>query len=428
MRKLMVFLVGALALLVLWSCSFRINHKPGDVELIKPGNGDVVSRFPTFVWKASDPDIDDKLEWNLHIIPSGGKDYLLATGTMNPDSEASWTVPKKKPLNKGNFEWYVLVKDIDGTTNQSKKISFSTKDMPPQVTLVSPVGDRMSTHRVTFKWNMSDPENDNISAKLYVSTSASKVEKMSDDALMYNGTNPSTTLTLESGKTYYWKIFVEDKYGATDVSNTASFMTGNQPPQVTLVSPVGDRMSTHRVTFKWNMSDPENDNISAKLYVSTSASKVEKMSDDALMYNGTNPSTTLTLESGKTYYWKIFVEDKYGATDVSNTASFMTGNQPPQVTLLKPTTGSSVTASPTLEWSVEDEDDATLTSYLYLSMNPNLVENESISALATTVITSGPSTVKYEALDLKAGVYYWKVKVTDCSTSVTKESTFLVEK
>ncbi len=328
MRKFVVFLAGILVFFVLGSCSFRINHGLGDLELIKPIDGEKVSRFPTFVWKASDPDRDDKLSWKLYVEPDSSKSILMATGTMNPGLEASWTVPESSPLDKGEFKWYV---------------------------------------------------------------------------------------------------FVEDMGGATKTSKTASFVTENGTPEVTLMSPKsGENMDTHKVTLSWEMIDPENDKVVARLYVSTSKSKVISMSGITPKYEGTNSSTTLVLDPFKTYYWRVYVKDIYGADDLSDVASFTTGNKAPHVNLLKPTPGSSTDASPTIEWYVKDEDDDALTSYLYLSTNQNLVENE--SALVYSTKTTGPSNITYKVSNLSSGIYYWKVKVTDGSTSVTKESTFSVEK
>lgn len=189
---------------------------------------------------------------------------------------------------------------------------------PGTVTLSSPTNNNTcfqgsvisgeTTSSVTFVWNAAD------NAESY----QIKITNLSTNTSTSHAINGlSYTISLTMNVYYSWNVKAVNANGTTDSENWNFYLSGTPassyaPAPADLVSPASEAVissngaSTVDVSFQWIGNDPDNDIESYDVYLDDSNASVKILSAV------TDISTTQTLASGKTYYWKVVTKDKAG--------------------------------------------------------------------------------------------------------------------
>ncbi|MGH7495681.1 MAG: hypothetical protein ACREOO_25270 [bacterium] len=128
-----------------------------------------------------------------------------------------------------------------------------------------------------------------------------------------------TDTNLDPGTRYYYRLYVFDTAGNSTGSNIVQATTpANESPQpVSLSQPVSDPAAT-ALTLTWS-SSAETDFGSYRLYRSGS-SPVDTTSAPVTVINsaGTTQYRDASVLANTTYYYRVFVYDKYGLSAGSN--------------------------------------------------------------------------------------------------------------
>ena len=141
-------------------------------------------------------------------------------------------------------------------------------------------------------------------------------------------TTPVHAILLEKGKAYYWRVKATDSKNASSAySSTFSFYTegtavSNHAPFLPqLVLPINNTiLNGTSTTLKWSATDVDtNDTLSFDVYLGTETSPTTKIADN-------KPVTSIdaSLQSNKTYYWKVVVRDNKGGETNGQLWSFRT--------------------------------------------------------------------------------------------------------
>ncbi len=186
---------------------------------------------------------------------------------------------------------------------------------PPTVPLlVYPTNNLLCIeNEVDFEWQpATDPNGDNIAYEVEIAkdkafTGAGKVSQITQ------GT--SVTVSLERGIAYYWRVRAVDSFAAAgEFSPINSFYVEGEgvsnylPFTPTLVSPEMDGSITGtEVMLKWAADDIDVDVLMYDIYYSSENPPATMLSEDL-----TETSITASVESGKTYYWRVVVKDEKG--------------------------------------------------------------------------------------------------------------------
>ncbi len=99
----------------------------------------------------------------------------------------------------------------------------------------------------------------------------------------------------------------------------SSCVPSNQPPTISNMQPSGSGIQPDedmKVTLSWSASDPEGDPITYDLYFGESEDAMSQQLRDS-----TVTSYDVTVEWGKTYYWKVVAKDSAG-NSTEKSASF----------------------------------------------------------------------------------------------------------
>jgi fibronectin type 3 domain-containing protein len=197
---------------------------------------------------------------------------------------------------------------------------------------------RINVNSPPFDVTVFEPEVDVATAALRLSWTAardadfSKYEvRRSDEAFVHQGSSliatirePNTNQLIDSNvvpeKTYYYRVYVVDGLGLRSESNMVSGTTGENvaPTPVILAQPTQGATATLRLSWTAN-ADADFD--SYRIYRST----VSPVDTTQVPIQIIGQQATTTFDSaglaGTTYYYRVFVFDKFGASAGSNQVS-----------------------------------------------------------------------------------------------------------
>jgi hypothetical protein len=178
---------------------------------------------------------------------------------------------------------------------------------------------------VNFQWNAST---DDDSSTITYLVEVSKSSTFSTIAQSKNVTSTSTTIPLDKGTIYYWRVKATDSEGlSSNPSSGNEFYTeglGDSnylPFSPVLVAPdLGSTVQTSTTTLQWTASDVDNDTLTYDVYFGTNENPTTVVSANQTA----NSYTTPTLTSSTKYYWKIVVKDGKGGQTIGQVWNFVT--------------------------------------------------------------------------------------------------------
>jgi len=283
------------------------------------------------------------------------------------------------------------------------------KALEPVRLLAAIVSEPPEAAAVTLRW--SQTQEDEFSAyRLYRSEGAT-VD--STDRQIHSATSKTaidhTDGEVIEGRTYAYRVYVEDSFGRQAGSNTWSTELPNlrPPAAVTLNTPAA--ISSSRIALEWSQS-ADLDFAAYRIYRNESGTVSEE--DDliatitdvnAIYYDDTG------LRENRNYYYRVYAVDEGGLTARSNEVNARTlNNAPTPVTLSEPTDIS--TSRIALEWSQSQDDD--FASYkLYRNETGAVTEDDLLVAEITNIHTN-----YYDDTGLEENTtYYYRVYTTDIS-------------
>ncbi|WP_028888084.1 fibronectin type III domain-containing protein [Tenacibaculum ovolyticum] len=198
-------------------------------------------------------------------------------------------------------------------------------DAPTKVDLIYPTQNLLCIdNTISFDWSdATDENNDDISYKI----------EFSDTREMANVTKTETantstkSITLDKGIAYYWRVTAIDGKGKSgEVSLVNAFYTkgvgetNTVPFTAEIVSPVNEASlgaGTVSVDLKWKGADSNtNDTLKYEVYFGETTDLTLLEGDVTVLIKN------VTIESGKTYYWKINTIDNSGAKSIGQVWSF----------------------------------------------------------------------------------------------------------
>lgn len=199
---------------------------------------------------------------------------------------------------------------------------------PGVVTLLSPTDNSIclkgslissDTASVAFVW----------SSATYADSYQLKIENLNTHELfVYKTSELSYTVNLSSGTPFAWYVVSVNSASETTSSKWKFFLAGSgsisyAPFPATLLSPASgitinsNGANSAQVTFQWSGSDVDNDIASYSVYLDNTNATTQVVNSQ------TETTITKTLQSGKTYYWKVLTTDKAGNTSFSEIYSFI---------------------------------------------------------------------------------------------------------
>jgi hypothetical protein len=281
-------------------------------------------------------------------------------------------------------------------------------------------GVSSSTATVSFSWSAATNA---TSYDLSVTNGATNAVSTKN-----NITGTSTTIDLERGQTYSWKVTSKNKSSSTADSPTWSFTLASMPGVSTLSLPennqdceVGEvNGDVASVSFSWKIAENTDYYELVLINQNTNEPSIFTPSED-LDPDPDIFSTSIELDRAQAYTWKVVAKNCVNSNTSEEWEFYLAGEAeqnaaPFAASAVSPTPGSTATPTEgkvTIEWDASDPDEDALTYTLEVSTS------DSFAAADTTSFAD--LTEKSQAVDVTSGVYYWRVTVADESISVTSD-------
>jgi hypothetical protein len=180
-------------------------------------------------------------------------------------------------------------------------------------------------NNVEFKWNAAtDAEGNSISYNIEVSENSS-FSPISHSTV---SSSTSTTISLNKGKSYYWRIKAKDNKSAeSEYSSVSHFLTEGEgvsnhlPFAPVLVAPdLNAEIAGTSTILSWTASDVDNDVLTFDVYLDSNSDSTTKVAENQTIT--TYEASGLTAAT--TYYFKVVVKDDKGGVTIGQIWSFST--------------------------------------------------------------------------------------------------------
>lgn len=194
---------------------------------------------------------------------------------------------------------------------------------PSAVNLQFPTQDLLCIdNTIDFNWSdTTDPESDPVSYNLIIASDRALTNVVENRTV----STSQLSITLEKETAYYWKVDALDTNNnlATSSSVYAFYTKGegtvNYAPFTSeLLTPTNNgQVSAGSLNLTWNASDTNTtDTLTYEVFFGEN-STLTMVAGDV-----TAKTYAVTVETGKTYSWKINVADQHGAKSIGEVWTF----------------------------------------------------------------------------------------------------------
>jgi hypothetical protein len=241
--------------------------------------------------------------------------WLVGNSSAGSDSVLNFAVG-----NEASYNVTALVYNSTDTSRISWNVTVegNSQVIPDVPVLASPSnGSTDVASTLLLRWN-------SVSSAEFYDLQVSQSSSFSSLTLEKRVTSTSEEVTLETGKTYYWRVRAGNQAGTSNYSSYWSFTTAAVqllPGEVVLVYPERNQKNLPRnITFVWRSAERSD---SYRLIIST-----DKQFRTIVYDESTNSDTSRTvnaLQIKKNHWWKVIAVNNNGETS-SEVRQFATGS------------------------------------------------------------------------------------------------------
>ncbi|MDO6811640.1 hypothetical protein [Tenacibaculum soleae] len=227
----------------------------------------------------------------------------------------------KKVINKIALFSVSLFIACGGSTSKEPEV---VNEAPSTVNLVYPTENLLCIdNTVVFDWSdATDANNDNIRYKVEFSNSRDMAVIVKTETV----SSSTKSITVDKGVAYYWRVTAVDSKGKAGIPSSVNAFytkgegeTNTAPFTAKLIAPLDEgTINTVNFNLQWKGADSNtSDTLTYDVFFSenTDPEKVTTNSISDELYE-------VTVETGKTYYWKINTIDNSGAKSIGQVWSF----------------------------------------------------------------------------------------------------------
>ncbi|MDO1501769.1 hypothetical protein Q2T40_16665 [Winogradskyella maritima] len=210
--------------------------------------------------------------------------------------------------------------------SKSDSDTEETENLSPSVpNLIFPTNNLFCIdNNLSLEWTVSnDPERDTITYRLEVSEN----EDFTTFSHIQSTTSTSFNIAFEKGQRYFWRVQAVDNFSNQSAySNIFEFYTEGEsisnylPYAPDLVSPSpNSTISQIGVLLEWDCNDPDADQLSYDIFLSTTNPPEELIAEARISNN-----FSIDLDGGSTYYWRVIAKDSPSSSTAGQVWSFNT--------------------------------------------------------------------------------------------------------
>jgi hypothetical protein len=322
--------------------------------------------------------------------------------------ERDLTIPPATAVQETDVVGSFVDEAGNSAINYTAADLLTVRESPDPVDLLDvQITEPPDAPQVTIRWSLSQEEN--FAAYRIFRSELPTVDLT--DRLIGTVTNKNTIEQQDSdiveGKSYYYRVYLQDTFGLEAGSNTVSAVILNERPPSAVNLQTPSSTGTTRIALDWSAS-ADLDFQSYKIYRNETGAVTD---DDELLAEITDVGRTFWDDAGlqedTTYYYRLYVSDLGGLNTRSNEVEAHTLNAAPSaVTLHQPSATSETQIA--LSWS--QSEDLDFFSYRLYRNETGAVSEES----DLIVEISDPDQTYWDDTDLRENtVYYYRVYTGD---------------
>jgi len=305
---------------------FRMNSKPTVPTNLTDLGMNLTDHTPEISWTKGTDAEGDTVTTYVYVDTNAAPTTLENSTTNNKENIGENSIT----LVDGTTYYYRL-RSWDGyewSENYSSTDTFRMNTPPTAPTNFTDLGINLTDHNPAITWTKgTDNDNDNVTTYVYVGTNPTPttVETFTVGAGCYLG----NTVALSDGTIYYYRLRSWDNYEWSDYTTADIFRMNSKPANPTSWTDLGENLTDHTPTVVWSgQSDAENDNTTVYVYVGVTSTPV---TEEGHSTAGTlDLGSTVVLENGTTYYYRLRAYDGYEWNDAYTTADqFSIAGTPP---------------------------------------------------------------------------------------------------
>jgi hypothetical protein len=223
-----------------------VNDQPSIPAEIRPGNEATgVSSPVTLQWRASDPDVEDVLVYDV----SFGLNELFLELVAEGISDSAYTI-ETNLLVDTNYYWQVVARDLAGEERSGPIWTFTTEsDLVAPIFLGGPEIVEVSDSTASVFWSVDEP----VSARIVLGVSANLSDSLAFDPVVVDAQSRLRTQEIDGltpGTQYYLQITLRDAAGNPLVSDILGVMTTGENVVVPVIRDMGDFTGDRLVNFE----------------------------------------------------------------------------------------------------------------------------------------------------------------------------------
>jgi transposase-like protein len=288
---------------------------PPAPNLLSPPDGAVnVSLLPVLIWNRA----PTATSYRVQVATN-----MLFTQVVFDDSTLTDTSRQVGQLNANTlYYWHVRGRNIGGAGPYSDPFRFTTIDVPPAPSLISPPDGAVNVSLLpTLTWSS-------------VATASTYHLQVARDSLYTQLEFNDSTLTgtsrqvgpLTASTLYYWHVRAKNMAGASPYSGNFRFTTTAAPPAPELISPADSATAVPvPVVFSWT-SVPSATHY--HLQVATSPAFTLPVFFEDSMITGTT-RTVASIPYSAILHWRVRARNSSGASEFTPSRIFTAAMPPP---------------------------------------------------------------------------------------------------
>ncbi|NLG48633.1 MAG: fibronectin type III domain-containing protein [Chloroflexi bacterium] len=307
---------------------------------------------------------DRRITWDTQSNQNGP---VAASIAYSPDGGAHWVEVADQITDAHSFLWNtrqypdsteaLLRVSITDGSDYAETISpvfqVNNSNEPPQVSLLAPRAGSVQAGEMRIAWQAHDPDGDPITVDLEYRQGDGEWRPIGR-GLAATGAYSWRLASLSPGEGYEVRALARDPLGviAADAAERLQIVQ-NSPPTVELLWPNTATRLDKETVILWQAHDADQDNLLIDLFYSENAGQTWLPLAEGVPNTGYYVWQVSYLPAGTQYRLRVLARDEFfQATDESDQL-FAIGERPlPEIALLSPAPGASLSGMALLQWSV----------------------------------------------------------------------------
>jgi len=317
-----------------------------DFDAESPWQGD-----RRITWDKQQPQ-NSLISVSIAYSPDGGAHWVGVADQITDARSFLWNTRQYPDSSEARLR--LSITDGNGYAETiSPVFQVNNTNEPPQVALLAPRPGAVHSGTMHIAWQAQDPDGDSLTVDLEYRQDGDGWRPIGR-GLPAVGAYTWRLAALPPSEGYEVRVLARDPLGVTAADAADGLdIVQNSPPTVELLWPNTATRLTKETVILWQAQDADQDNLRIDLFYSENAGQTWLPLAEGLSNTGYYVWQVSYLPAGTQYRLRVLARDEFfQATDESDQLFAIGERSSPELALLSPAPGGSLSGSALLQWSV----------------------------------------------------------------------------